>query len=135
LRRFYKRALALSEENSYYKKLATLKFTPDRRKRLEELWCAKVSELTGRKLMGYEILLDIPEPKSFDITLGVLCDQPPHNWQNPVPWGEVSGLNSDDMQKFHRHVRRVLVMVKDNELAEIVKQHSDILLEQFKSLE
>ncbi|MEI7553901.1 HD domain-containing protein [Candidatus Chlorohelix sp.] len=131
LRRFYKRAIALSEENPFYNQLATLKFAPNRRKRLEEMWCAKISELTGRKLRGYEILLDIPEPKGFDISLGVLCEQPPRDWHNPVPWGEVSGLNSDDMRKFHRHVRRVLVIVKDNELAEIFRQYADVLLEQF----
>jgi HD superfamily phosphohydrolase len=134
-RRFYKRALVLGEESGHFHRLSTLKFDPARRKRLEEAWCEDVSNLTGRELRGHEVLLDIPEPKSFDIQLGVLCETPPRGWQNPVPWGEVSGLNSDDMRKFHRHVRKVVLVAKDNELAEAIRLHSDELLELARHLD
>ncbi len=134
-RRFYKRALSLAEDTPLYYRLSTLKFDPVRRKRLEEIWCAKLSEWTGRELRGHEILLDIPEPKGFDIVLGVMCERPPQGWSNPVPWGEVSGLDSDDMRKFHRHVRRILIMTKDNQLAEIVKQRGALLLDAYRQLD
>jgi hypothetical protein len=134
-RRFYKRAISLAEDAPLYNHLSTLKYDPARRKRLEEMWCAKLSEWTGRELRGHEILLDIPEPKGFDIVLGVMCERPPQDWSNPVPWGEVSGLDSDDMRKFHRHVRRILIMAKDTQLAEIIKQRWTVLLETYHQLD
>ncbi len=133
-RRFYKRAISLGEDEAYFSRLNTLKFDPARRKRLEEIWCEKVSGWTGRHLRGHEILLDIPEPKGFEIVLDVLCERPPHGLSNPVPWGEVSGLDNDDMRKFHRHVRKVVILTKDNELAEIVREKAAILLESYRDV-
>jgi len=127
-RRFYKRALSLGEDASSFARLASLKYDPARRKRLEQTWCQLVSEWTGRELRGHEILLDIPEPKGFEMVLDVTCEQPPLGWSNPVPWGEVSGLNNDDMRKFHRHVRRMHLITKDADLAAIVRAKAEILL-------
>jgi uncharacterized protein len=134
-RRFYKRALVFSEDDSMFIRLASLKFNPRRRKRLEELWCEMVGQWTGRALRGYEILLDIPEPKGFELVLNVVCDHPPHGWQNPVPWGEVSGLNNDDMRKFHRHVRRMYIVAKDNELAEVLRAKAPALIDAYRQVE
>lgn len=134
-RRFYKRALVFSEDDSMFMRLASLKFNPRRRKRLEELWCQLVGEWTGRQLRGHEILLDIPEPKGFELVLNVVCEQPPHGWQNPLPWGEVSGLNNDDMRKFHRHVRRMYIVAKDNELVEVVRTKAAALIDAYRQVE
>lgn len=134
-RRFYKRALSLAEDDTMFARLAVLKYNPARRKRLEELWCEMVGGWTGRQLRGHEILLDIPEPKGFEIVLNVVCERPPHGWPNPVPWGEVSGLNNDDMRKFHRHVRRIHLIVKDNELAEVVRARVVMLLDAYRQVE
>ncbi|MDB5082100.1 MAG: hypothetical protein JWP00_4024 [Chloroflexi bacterium] len=134
-RRFYKRALSLAEDDTMFARLAVLKYNPVRRKRLEELWCEMVGEWTGRKLRGNEILLDIPEPKGFEIVLNVVCERPPHGWPNPAPWGEVSGLNNDDMRKFHRHVRRIHLVVKDSELTEVVRTRAVMLLDAYRQVE
>ncbi|HEX2909714.1 MAG TPA: HD domain-containing protein [Chloroflexia bacterium] len=134
-RRFYKRALDLSEDDGLFARMAVLKYNPTRRKHLEELWCKMVGEWTGRELRGHEILLDIPEPKGFEIVLNVVCEQPPHGWPNPVPWGEVSGLNNDDMRKFHRHVRRIYIVARDNELAEVVRSRAAMLLDAYRQVE
>ncbi len=134
-RRFYKRALSLAEDDTMFSRLAVLKYNPARRKRLEELWCEMVGQWTGRKLRGNEILLDIPEPKGFEIVLNVVCERPPHGWPNPAPWGEVSGLNNDDMRKFHRHVRRIHLIVKDSELAEVVRTRAVMLLDAYRQVE
>ncbi|NWJ95264.1 MAG: HD domain-containing protein [Chloroflexi bacterium] len=133
-RRFYKRVLSLGEDDGPFARLSTLKYNPARRKRLEEMWCKMVAEWSGRALRGHEILLDIPEPKGFEMVLGVVCEQPPHNRANPVPWGEVSGLNNDDMRKFHRHVRRIHLITKDAELANIVRTKAALLLDAYKQL-
>ncbi len=134
-RRFYKRALSLQEDDPLFARLAVLKYNPARRKRLEEAWCQLAGEWTGRSLRGHEILLDIPEPKGFEMVLNVICEQPPPGWSNPVPWGEVSGLNNDDMRKFHRHVRRVHIATKDAQLAEIVNTRGALLLDAYRQVE
>lgn len=134
-RRFYKRALSLSDDDAMFTRLAVLKYNPARRKRLEEVWCKLASQWSGRELRGHEILLDIPEPKGFELVLNVVCEEPPHGWSNPVPWGEVSGLNNDDMRKFHRHVRRMHIVTKDYELAEIVRTRATELLEAYRQVE
>ena len=134
-RRFYKRALSLSDDDAMFTRLAVLKYNPARRKRLEEVWCKLVSQWAGRELRGHEILLDIPEPKGFELVLNVVCEEPPHGWSNPVPWGEVSGLNNDDMRKFHRHVRRMHIVTRDHELAEIVRTRAAELLEAYRQVE
>lgn len=134
-RHFYKRAMSLSEDDPMFYRLTTLKYNPARRKQLEEAWCKLAGEWLGRELRGHEILLDIPEPKGFDIQLNVVCERPPHGWSNPVPWGEVSGLDSDDMRKFHRHVRRIHLVTKDNELAEVVQARAAVLLDAYRQME
>ena len=128
-RRFYKRALAFGEDSPFFELLATLKFDPSRRKRLEELWCRHVASWIGRPLRGHELLLDIPEPKSFEINVNVLSENPPPDWRNPIPWGLVSGLDSADLRKFHSHVRKVVVVAKDNEIADAVRDKRNILLD------
>ncbi len=134
-RHFYKRAVSLGEDDALFAPLTNLKFDPNRRKQLEELWCKMVGEWTGRKLRGYEILLDIPEPKGFEMVLDVVREQPLRNGPNLVPWGAVSGLDNDDMRKFHRHVRRIYLITKDAELAEIVRTKADLLLDAYKQLD
>ena len=134
-RRFYKRAVSLAEDDPLFGRLAVLKYNPARRKDLEEIWCKLLSEWTGQPLRGHEILLDIPEPKGFEIVLDVVCEQPPPGWTNPVPWGEVSGLNNDDMRKFHRQVRRIHIVTKNSELAEIVRSRSAELLAAYRQVE
>ncbi len=134
-RHFYKRALSLAEDSEMFARLSVLKYNPARRKRLEELWCKMLGEWIGRELRGHEILLDIPEPKGFELVLNVVCEEPPHGWPNPVPWGEVSGLNNDDMRKFHRHVRRIYIVTKDPELAEVVKRQAELLLSAYRQVE
>lgn len=128
-RRFFKRALSISEDDPFFPQLAYLKTDPDRRKRVEEAWCNKLSELTGRELRGYEVLLDIPEPKGFEMVLDVVCERPPYGMSNPVPWGNVSGFDNEDMRKFHRHVRQVHIVVKDRELADVFCNHAANMLE------
>ncbi len=134
-RRFYKRALSLSEDDALYGRLTGLKYNPARRKRLEELWCQKVGEWTGRTLRGHEILLDIPEPKGFELVLDVVCEMPPPGRTNPLPWGDVSGLNNDDMRKFHRQVRRIHIATKDNQLAEVIRARSADLFSAYRQVE
>ncbi len=134
-RRFYKRAFSLAEDDTLFSRLTMLKYDPARRRRLEQKWCELAAQWTGRELGGYEILLDIPEPKGFEMVLDVVCEQPPHGWPNPVPWGEVSGLNNDDMRKFHRHVRRIHVITKDAELAALVRTKAAVLLDAYQQLE
>jgi uncharacterized protein len=134
-RRFYKRAVSLGEDEGFFARLNTLKYDPHKRKRLEEEWCRMIGEWTGRHLRGHEILLDIPEPKGFEMVLGVYADYPPKGLTNPVPWGEVSGLNNDDMRKMHRYVRRAYIVAKDKELAEIVRQKAVTLLDAYRNLD
>jgi HD superfamily phosphohydrolase len=134
-RRFYKRAISLSEDESVFNRLAHLKYEPARRKRLEQAWCTELGRLTGRELRGHEVLLDIPEPKGFEMVLDVVCERPPRNWSNPVPWGEVSGLNNDDMRKFHRHVRQIHVAAKDKELAETFGNNATTLFEMLRQVD
>jgi hypothetical protein len=38
------------------------------------------------------------------------------------------------MRKFHRHVRKVVIITKDNELAEVVREKAAILLDSYRDV-
>ena len=135
LRRLYKRALSLQEDDPLFARLAPLKYNSQRRKRLEAHWAARLAEITGVATRGHDVLLDIPEGKSFEMVLGVVCDKPPNGWQNPVPWGEVSGLDNDDMRKFHRRVRRIQIVTRTQQLADAFDAHAATLLNAYREVE
>lgn len=128
-RQLYKRGAVLQPWDRGYAALVTMKRDPERRKQLEAAWCAILAERTGRVLRGHEILLDTPDSRSFDVPLEVLQDWERTGEPRPVLWETVSGLGTEDMDKFRERIQQVRIFASDVALAEAVHLHCDDLLQ------
>ncbi|MBI3980246.1 MAG: HD domain-containing protein [Chloroflexi bacterium] len=127
-RRLYKRALGFTSQDEGYEDLVPMKRDPARRRAVEIELCRRLSS-PGRPLQGDEILLDMPDERSFDLPVEVLCEVPPRGYANPVPWAVVSGLAAADLTRYQDRIRQVHVVAADAELAEVVRASGDLVVQ------
>jgi hypothetical protein len=82
-------------------------FSPTQRLVLEDGWAASLGAHPG------SVLLDIPEPRRIAVDLPVVVAD-----GEASEWDRVSGLGSDDLDRFQRWVRTIRVFAADTRLAE-----------------
>ncbi|MBI3968131.1 MAG: HD domain-containing protein [Chloroflexi bacterium] len=127
-RDLFKRAVVLSWSHPAFERLAALKRRPAALRDLEHRWSERLSRITGLSIPVGAILLDVPEEKTFTAPFSVICDLPPPGYANPVPWSAVSGLGEDDLARYQRRARRVMILAETAELAAVARTYQHDLL-------
>ena len=126
-RRLYKRALEYVDGEYGYGVLRPLRHDPARRRALESAWCEHISRSTGLSLRGHEVLIDVPEEKSFRIEMP-LVRRGPGGVTTRVPWDRRAGLDDELLTTLQRRIRRVRVVVADEALVQHVSELEGELL-------
>jgi hypothetical protein len=106
-RRLYKRGVEVDVEDASFAHLERLWFHPMQRLVLEDGWAQSLGGPPG------SVLLDVPEPKRIAVDLPVVVSD-----GEASDWDRVSGLGSDDLDRFQRWVRKIRVFGATSELAE-----------------
>jgi HD superfamily phosphohydrolase len=101
-RRLYKRAIEIGIDHPAFDRLERLWFRPAERRSLENEWARAAGGPPG------SVLLDIPEPKRIAVDLPVIVAD-----GEASEWDLVSGLATDDLDRFQRWVRKLRVFVGD----------------------
>jgi HD superfamily phosphohydrolase len=109
-RQLYKRAIELGMDDASFDRLERLWFHPTQRIVLEDGWASSVGAEPG------DVLLDIPEPRRIAVDLPVVVDD-----GEASDWDRVSGLGTDDLDRFQRWVRSIRVFAASHELAARVR--------------
>ncbi len=105
-RRLYKRGIEVTVDDPAFDRLERLWFHPTQRAVLEDGWSSSVGAEPG------SVLLDIPEPRRIAVDLPVVVDN-----GEASDWDRVSGLGSDDLDRFQRWVRTIRIFCATPELA------------------
>jgi HD superfamily phosphohydrolase len=104
-RRLYKRGVEIGIEHPDFDRLERLWFRPAQRSVLEDGWASAAGAGSG------DVLLDIPEPRRIVVDLPVIVDE-----DEASDWDLVSGLSTDDLERFQRWVRKIRVFTANAEL-------------------
>jgi HD superfamily phosphohydrolase len=104
-RRLYKRGVEMGIEHADFDRLERLWFRPAQRSVLEDGWASAAGGGSG------DVLLDIPEPRRIVVDLPVIVDE-----DEASDWDLVSGLSTDDLDRFQRWVRKIRVFTANAEL-------------------
>lgn len=124
-RRLYKRALEYVDGDEAYALLAPLKQDPNRRRALEQAWSDALGS-SGHRPKGHDVLIDIPEQKTFNIDMPVLR-RTPRGWEL-TPWDRRSGLDGESLEALQRRLRRIRVAVADPDLKRLaIARERDLL--------
>ncbi len=128
-RRPYKRALELDERHPIYASLIRLRDDASWRRRVEEAWGRYLTRYRKGVAGPFDILIDLPENRHFDIGLRVILRSPSLTYgeRNPVTWQGVSGLSEEDMVRYHAPLHRVRIATATDDLATSVRRHADEL--------
>jgi HD superfamily phosphohydrolase len=106
-RRLYKRGVDVPVDDRSFARLERMWFSPTQRLVLEDGWAASLGARSG------SVLLDIPEPRRIAVDLPVVVSD-----GEASEWDRVSGLGSDDLERFQRWVRTIRVFTSDAQLSE-----------------
>lgn len=101
-RRLYKRALEIGIDHPSFGRLEELWFRPERRAATEDAWAERAGVPPG------SVLLDVPEPRPIAVDLPVIVDG-----SEVSEWDRVSGLATDDLERFQRWVRKIRIFATD----------------------
>ncbi len=128
-RRPYKRALELDERHPSYASLIRLRDDASWRRRVEEAWARYLTRYRKGVAGPFDILIDLPENKRFDVGLRVILRSPglTHGERNPVTWQGISGLSEEDMVRYHAPLHRIRIATATDDLATSVRRHADEL--------
>jgi HD superfamily phosphohydrolase len=128
-RRPYKRALELDERHPSYASLIRLRDDASWRRRVEEAWARYLTRYRKGVAGSFDILIDLPENKRFDVGLRVILRSPglAHGERNPVTWQGISGLSEEDMVRYHAPLHRIRIATATDDLATSVRRHADEL--------
>jgi HD superfamily phosphohydrolase len=126
-RHLYRRAIELDDRHPAFHRLTPLKEDAVWRRRVEEAWANYLTKYRKATAGPFDILIDLPENKPFTVEMRVIRRHPLPGERNPVTWAEVSGLNTDDMARYHARIRRVRVVASNDALARAVGRHADEL--------
>jgi HD superfamily phosphohydrolase len=127
-RRLYKRALEYVDGEYGYSVLSRLRHDPAERRRLECDWCRHLASATGASLRGHEVLIDVPEEKSFRIEMPLVRRGADGRGERAF-WDRRAGLDDELLATLQRRIRRVRIVVADDSLARQVIAHERALLE------
>ncbi len=116
-RRLYKRGIEVAVDDPAFDRLERLWFHPTQRCVLEDGWAVSLGSTPG------SVLLDIPEPRRIAVDLPVVVSD-----GEASDWDRVSGLGSDDLDRFQRWVRTIRVFAATPELARQLKDALEELL-------
>ncbi|TCJ18110.1 HD domain-containing protein [Rubrobacter taiwanensis] len=126
-RQLYRRAVELDDRHPSFHRLTPLKEDATWRRRVEEAWARYLTRYHKESAGPSDILIDLPENKRFTVEMRVIRRHPLPGERNPVTWAEVSGLNTDDMARYHARIRRVRVVASNEALARSVRHHAEEL--------
>ena len=128
-RRPYKSALELDERHPSYASLIRLRDDASWRRRIEEAWARYLTRYRKGVAGPFDILIDLPENKRFDVDLRVILRSPgiTYGERNPVTWQGISGLSKEDMVLYHAPLHRVRIATATDDLATSVRRHADEL--------
>ena len=126
-RRPYKRALEFDERHSNYASLIRLRDDASWRRRVEEAWARYLTRYRKGVAGPFDILIDLPERRRFDLGLRLIRRSPLPGERNPVTWQSVSGFSEEDMTRYHAPLHRVRIVTANDDLATSVRRHIDEL--------
>lgn len=116
-RSLYKRALEYVDGDEGYALLAPLRKEPSQRRQVELAW----GELLGtasRPTRGHDVLIDIPDTKSFHIDMPLLR-RSGDGWVL-ARWDRRAGLDEEGVALLQRRLRRIRVVAADPALRDLV---------------
>jgi uncharacterized protein len=126
-RRPYRRALEFDERHPSYASLIKLRDDASWRRRVEEAWSRYLTRYRKGVAGPFDILIDLPERRRFEVDLRVIRRSPLPGERNPVNWQGVSGLSEEDMTRYHAPLHRVRIATANDDLATSVRRHIDEL--------
>jgi HD superfamily phosphohydrolase len=126
-RRPYKRALEFDERHSSYASLIRLREDASWRRRIEEAWSRYLTRYHKGTAGPFDVLIDLPERRRFDVGLRIIRRSPLPSERNLVSWQAVSGLSEDDMTRYHAPLCRIRIVTSNDDLATSVRRHIDEL--------
>jgi len=126
-RRPYKRAIEFDERYSSYASLIRLRDDASWRRRVEEAWARYLTRYRKGVAGPFDILIDLPERRRFDVGLRLIRRSPLPGERNPVTWQSISGLTEEDMGRYHAPLHRVRIVTANDDLATSVRRHMDEL--------
>ena len=126
-RRPYKRALEFDERHPGYPSLAKLRDDASWRRRVEEAWSRYLTRYRKGVAGPFDILVDLPKRRRFDVDLRLIRRSPLPGERNPVSWQSVSGFSEEDMTRYHAPLHRVRIVTANDDLATSVRRHIDEL--------
>jgi HD superfamily phosphohydrolase len=123
----YKRAFEIDERHSSYASLIRLREDASWRRRIEEGWSRYLTRYRKGTAGPFDILIDLPERRHFDVGLRVIRRSPLPGERNLVSWQAVSGLSEEDMTRYHAPLCRIRIMTSNDDLVTSVRRHVDEL--------
>lgn len=128
-RRPYKSALELDERHPSYASLIRLRDDASWRRRVEEAWARYLTRYRKGVAGPFDVLIDLPENKHFDVRLRVILRSPGQTSgeRNPATWQGISGLSEEDMVRYHAPLHRARIATATESLATSVRRHADEL--------
>jgi HD superfamily phosphohydrolase len=126
-RRPYKRALEFDERHPSYASLIKLREDASWRRRVEEAWSRYLTRYRKGVAGPFDILVDLPERRRFEVELKLVRRSPLPGERNPVNWQGVSGFSEEDMTRYHAPLHRVRIVTANDDLATSVRRHIDEL--------
>jgi HD superfamily phosphohydrolase len=123
----YKRALELDARHPSYASLIKLRDDATWRRRVEEAWARYLTRYRKGTAGPFDLLIDLPERKHFDVGLRLIRHSPLPGERNPVSWQDLSGLSEEDMARYHSPLYRVRIAASNDDLATSVRRHADEL--------
>jgi uncharacterized protein len=126
-RRPYRRALEFDERYSSYASLIRLRDDASWRRRVEEAWARYLTRYRKGIAGPFDILIDLPERRRFEVGLRLIRRSPLPGERNPVTWQSISGFTEEDMIRYHAPLHRIRIVTSNDDLATSVRRHIDEL--------
>jgi HD superfamily phosphohydrolase len=123
-RRPYRRALEFDERHSSYASLIRLRDDASWRRRVEEGWARYLTRYRKGIAGPFDILIDLPERRHFDVGLRLIRHSLLPGEYNPVSWQAVSGLSEEDMTRYHAPLCRIRIVTSNDDLVTSVRRHA-----------
>ena len=123
----YYLALEFDERHPSYASLIRLRDDASWRRRVEEAWARYLTRYRKGVAGPFDILIDLPSERRLPVDLRLIRRTLLPGERNPVNWQSVSGMTSDDLQRYHAPLHRVLIATADEELATSVRRHAEEL--------
>jgi hypothetical protein len=123
----YHLALQFDERHPGYDPLIRLRDDASWRRRVEEAWSRYLTRYRKGAAGPFDILIDLPERRSFPVDLRLIRRCPLPGERNPVGWQSLTGMSTDDSARFHAPLRRITIATANEDLTTSVRRHADEL--------